>query len=187
MLLKFSNILAFWVTTWHLEVGNVADLAWERIVSGPWGLHLFSTRDIWALARAKAELRSLGLECVIVTFVSAGARCEVLALGHGALKLDTHRVVGASRFRNFVSWVVCATAWDFQSLLVSESDTHVETALTLEGLRLHVVIAGCWHRLAVLVVEHLALLATETEVGRRGFNGAGLRIVLDLSVNVFRA
>ena len=118
----------------HLEVGHIADLAWDLVVTGPWRLKFISTRDIRALARAKPELRSLHFKRFRVTRVLAWTWHKSLALRHGALEFDSHRELGTCLFREVFIWFVSATARDLQSLLVSQLYAHMETVLAFEGL-----------------------------------------------------
>ena len=181
MLLKFSNILAFRVASWHLEVSDVANLGREHVVAWTGRLQLFASRDIGPLAGAEAVAWGLRLQLLRVLRVLAWAWHPSIALRlQAALQLDAHREVGRRLLGKAFIGVVGAAAWNFQLLLVFQLDAHVEARLALEG-RGDLVVASAWHHLRVLVVEHLPLVPAESLVRRRCLDEGSGWVVLDLS------
>ena len=88
---KFSNILAFFVTTRHLEVGHVPDLGGQLVVSWSWSLHLFTTSNVRSLTCSKTELRRRSLEFLGVLIVVPRPRHVCIGLWfQTASQLDTH-------------------------------------------------------------------------------------------------
>ena len=96
MLLKFSNILAFWIASWHREILHIADLARELVVTWTWRLVFLTACDVWTLARTETELWRLMLQSFRIARVLAWPWHESLTLRHGTvLEFRAHRVVGS--------------------------------------------------------------------------------------------
>lgn len=181
-------MLACGVAAWQCEVLHVADPDWNLVVTRSWCRVFFPAHDVGALARAEAELGSLGFERICAAVVLARSRYHLMTLRHGpAGEFEAHGIAGAGAFREVVAWVVRATAWDVHRLFVFQLDAHVEAVLVLEGLRPDMVVAGRRDVLALPIIEHPAFLASKGELGRGGLHCRGFRVVLDLSVHILRA
>lgn len=186
MLLKFSNILALLVTTWHLEVGHVADLALQLIVAGAGRLVFSVARDIGSNTRTEAIVGGLGLQGMRVSGVLTWS-WHLRALDQIALQLDAHGEIGARLLSESVFGLVVSGAGDIEFLLVLELGTHVEAGLVFEGGRFDCVVSSGRDRSRLLFVEHLTLVAAETVVRGLGLNDCMLRVVLDLGVDALGA
>lgn len=167
------------------KVLHVADPDGDLVVARPRRRILLAPDNVRPLARAKAELRRLNFDRACTALVMAGTWQVLHALRETTvLKFGAHRVIGTCLSREVFGRVVSATAWDILALLVLQFDAHVEPIPVVEGLRLYIVVTGCWHVLSLSVIKHSALFVSESELRCVCLDSSSIWVVLYLSCDV---
>ena len=118
-----------------------------------------------ALASAEAELGPGFLLYGPVVFVLAWTGNAGVALRHRSRQLDAHGVTCVRSVRQALMWVVRSAARDVEATDFVDLLADGELSLLAEGHRLHRVYSGGRDLLGLPILEELAAVAAELEIG----------------------